>query len=129
MRHLLVHLFVITTSLGVAAWLLPGVGVDSLPALLVGGVVLSLVNAWIRPVLVFFTFPITVLTLGFFLLAVNGLAFGLAAWLVPGFSVGGFLWAVAGAMIVSMISLFLHAMLDDPPSGRRSGHHPGPSHG
>lgn len=126
MRHLLIHLFVITTSLGVAAWLLPGVGVDSLPALLVGGVVLSVVNAWVRPVLAFFTLPITVLTLGLFLLVVNGLAFGLAAWLVPGFSVGSFLWAVAGAMIVSVLSLFLHSMLDAPSN---HGQHPGPTHG
>lgn len=129
MRNLLLRLFIITASLGVAAWLLPGVHIDSLPALLVGGVMLSFVNAWVRPVFVFFTFPITVLTLGLFLFVINGFAFGLAAWLVPGFSVGGFAWAVAGSILVSVISLFLSFMLDVPRDGGEHGHHPRPSHG
>jgi len=129
MRNLLLRLFIITAALGVATWMLPGVHIDSLPALLVGGVVLSLVNAWVRPVLVFFTFPITVLTLGLFLFAVNGLAFGLAAWLVPGFSVAGFFWAIAGSIVVSVISLFLSHLLDAPPNGGAHGPHARPSHG
>ncbi len=129
MRTLLLRLFIVTAALGVATWVLPGVHIDSLPALLVGGVVLSLVNAWVRPVLVFFTFPVTVLTLGLFLLAVNGLAFGLAAWLVPGFSVAGFFWAIVGSIVVSVISLFLSHLLDATPNGGAHGPHGRPSHG
>ena len=120
MRKTLIHLFVITAALGSAAWVLPGVRIDSLPALLVGGLVLAIVNAWLRPVMVFFTLPLTFLTLGLFLFVVNGIAFGLAAWLVPGFSVAGLGWAIVGSVVVSLISLFLSWLLDDRSDGERA---------
>ena len=107
MRRALLHLAVVAQALAIAAWVLPGVTIASLPALVLGAVALAVVNAVIRPVLVFFTLPLTCLTLGLFLLVVNGVAFGLAAWLVPGFSVTSLGWAIAGALVVTLISTFL----------------------
>jgi putative membrane protein len=115
MRKTLVHLIVVTVALGAAAWMLPGIGLQSVPALLVGGLVLAAVNAWIRPIMVFLTFPLTVFTFGLLLFVVNGVAFALAAWLVPGFSVAGFGWAILGAAVVSLLSLFLSGIVEDPP--------------
>lgn len=107
MRRLLIHLIVVTAALGAAAWMLPGVQVESAGGLVVGGLVLAIVNAWVRPVMNLVTFPISVLTLGLFLFVVNGLAFALASWMVPGFTVASFWWAVLGAMVVSVLSYFL----------------------
>jgi putative membrane protein len=110
----LIHWLVVTLSLAGAAWLLPGVSIQSLGALALGGLVLGFVNAVVRPVLKLLSLPITVLTLGLFLLVVNGVAFGLAAWLTPGFTVSSFGSAVLGALAVSVISWLLGMVLHAP---------------
>ena len=82
-------------SLGVVSWILPGVTITSISALLVGAVVLALVNTIVKPILVALTLPLTFMTLGFFYFIVNGIAFSIAAWLVPGFTVSSFWWAIS----------------------------------
>ncbi len=103
----LAHWMTTAAALGVAAWILPGVRVDSLAALAVAALVLGFVNAIVRPLLVLLTLPFTVLTLGLFYFIVNGIAFGLAAFLVPGFSVASFFTAVLGAFVVGVTSWFI----------------------
>ena len=103
----LAHWVTTAAALGAAAWILPGIRVDSLAALSVSALVLGFVNAIVRPLLVLLTLPFTVLTLGLFYFVVNGIAFGLAAFLVPGFSVASFFTAVLGAFVVGAISWFI----------------------
>jgi len=103
-RWLLSALALILTSK-----IVPGITVDSFTALLIAAIVLGLVNAIVKPILVFFTLPLTFLTLGLFLLVVNAITFGLAAWLVPGFSVNGFFPAMLGSIVMSILS-FLFSM-------------------
>ena len=103
-RWLLSALALILTSK-----IVPGITVDSFTALLIAAIVLGLVNAVVRPILVFFTLPITLFTLGLFLLVVNAITFGLAAWLVPGFSVNGFFPAMLGSIVMAILS-FLFSM-------------------
>ena len=100
----LVHWLVVAVALWVATNVVPGVAVADTASLALAALVLGLVNALVRPVLVFLTLPITLLTLGLFYLVVNGLAFALAAAIVPGFSVASFLAAVLGALVVSVVS-------------------------
>jgi len=103
-RWLLSALALILTSK-----IVPGITVDNFTALLIAAIVLGLVNAVVRPILVFFTLPLTFLTLGLFLLVVNAITFGLAAWLVPGFSVNGFFPAMLGSIVMAILS-FLFSM-------------------
>ncbi len=103
----LTHWLTTAVALGVTAWILPGVQVDSLFALAVAALVLGFVNAIVRPVLVLLTLPFTVLTLGLFYFIVNGIAFGLAAALVPGFRVTSFFTAVLGAFVLGVVSWFI----------------------
>lgn len=110
MGRFLTHWLLTAVALGVAAWILPGVRISSLPALAVAAVVLGFVNAVLKPILVILTLPITVMTLGLFYLVVNGFAFMLAAWLVPGFQVASFGWAVMGALCVGAVSWFVGAV-------------------
>jgi putative membrane protein len=99
-----------------AAYVVPGIRVDGFMSALLAGVVLGLVNAIIRPILVFLTFPITLLTLGLFLLVLNALCFWFAAAVVGGVHVTGFLPAFLGALIVSLVSWLVTAFVSD--SGR-----------
>jgi putative membrane protein len=88
----------------IAAYFLPGLHVSGPFAALVAGAILGFVNAIVRPVLFFLTLPLTLLTLGLFI-------FELTAWLVPGFSIDGFRWALAGALVVSVVSWILNALV------------------
>lgn len=107
MRSFLVHWLITAVALAVTAKLVPGVHVSSLPALVISGLVLGLVNAFVRPVLVVLTLPITILTLGLFYLVVNGAAFALAAAVVPGFTVVSLGAAIVGALVVGLVSWVL----------------------
>jgi len=113
MSKFLTHIFVIAIALGAAAWILPGIHIDTIPALLVSALVLGVINAIVRPILVVLTLPITVLTLGLFYIVVNGAAFALAARLVPGFGVDSFWWAMAGAVVVGVFSCFVGMFRSD----------------
>ena len=77
----------------------------SIVTLLVAALVLGLLNAVVRPIFVFLTFPITLVTLGLFLIVINAIMLELTAALVPGFRIDTFWWAVAGAVLLSIVSL------------------------
>ena len=99
--HFFIHWLTTAGALGVTAWMLAGVSVDSLFSLGLAALVLGFVNAIIRPLLLLLTLPFTLLTLGLFYFIVNGVAFGLAAVLVPGFGVTSFFSAILGAQTLA----------------------------
>jgi putative membrane protein len=70
---LIVRLLILLIAVYIASYILPGVKIDSVGSLFVVAVVLSLVNAFVKPLLIILTLPLTVLTLGIFLLVLNGL--------------------------------------------------------
>jgi putative membrane protein len=71
-------------------------------------VVLGVVNFFIRPLLIIFTLPITIFTLGLFLLVINAWMVLLVAAVVPGFAVDNFWWALLFSLVVSIVSAFLN---------------------
>jgi putative membrane protein len=113
MRTLLVHWVLMGIALAVTAHFVPGVHVDSIETLLIAAAVVGLVNALVRPVLSFFSLPLTILSLGLFYLIINGTCFALAAWLVDGFRVDGLKPAVIGALCTSFVSWVLSWFVDD----------------
>ncbi len=91
-------------GLWIATKLPIGVYAGSWESLIGAGLLLGVVNAIVRPILVFFTFPITILTLGLFLLVINGLMLGLVSLLPIGFHVHGLGSAILGALVVGLTS-------------------------
>jgi putative membrane protein len=80
-----------------------GIRIDNAASLVLAGVLLGVVNAVVRPIAVVLTFPITIVTLGFFLLVVNTAMVALVAALLPGFHIwGGFWSAFLTALIVGI---------------------------
>jgi putative membrane protein len=110
MRLVLVWL-INTAALVAVAYLLPSVTVASLTTALVAALVLGLVNTIIRPILVLLTLPVTVLTLGLFIFVINGLLFWLVGSFIQGFVVAGFWAGVLGALLYSLISWALSALV------------------
>jgi putative membrane protein len=92
-------------------YLMQSIRVDSVATALIAALVLGLVNTLVRPVLVLLTLPVTLVTLGLFIFVINGLMFWAAAKLVSGFHVAGFWSAVGGALLYSIISWALSALL------------------
>jgi len=98
-------------ALLVVAYLLPGITVASFGSALVAALVLGLLNSLVKPVLVLLTLPITIVTLGLFLIVLNALLFWFAGSILKGFQVNGFWWAVIGALLYSLISGLLSAIV------------------
>jgi putative membrane protein len=80
---------------------------------IIAGVLLGLVNALVRPILILLTLPFTLVTLGFFLFVVNAICFALTAALVPGFDLSGFFAAFFGALVVTLVSWVVSALVTD----------------
>lgn len=116
MIGIVLRTLVIGLGIWVAAWMLPGVNTLDARSLIWAAIALGLINAFVRPVLVILTLPVTVLTLGLFLLILNAAMLNLAGWLVDGFEVVGFWNAVFGAIIISVISGLCSQLIG--PSGR-----------
>ena len=123
---LLIRWLVTSIALVVAAWIVPGIHVasDSWTVFAGMALILGLVNAIIRPILKLLSCPLIILTLGVFVLVINGVTLLLAAsiarrWFGVGFYVDGFLPAFLGALIVSIVSVILTALLgeDRKPAG------------
>lgn len=95
--------FVSALSIGVAAYIVPGV-VVTLVGALIAAVVLGALNLFVRPFLVVLTLPINILTLGLFSLLINALLVMLASALVPGFSVVSFWTAFLFALVLSIVN-------------------------
>jgi putative membrane protein len=110
LRLLLVWL-INAVALIAVAYLMPSITVSSFGAALAAALVLGLVNAIVRPVLVLLTLPVTVLTLGLFIFVLNGLLFWMVASWLEGFHVGGFWAGVFGAVLFSLVSWLLSALV------------------
>ena len=115
---LLLRWVVASFSLFVAAWIVPGIRVDgnAWTIFAVMAIILGLVNAVVRPLLKVLSCPLIILTLGLFTLVINGITLWLASaiavkWFHVGFHVDGFWAAFLGALIVSIVSVVLTALL------------------
>jgi putative membrane protein len=110
MKLLLVWL-INAAALFALPYLLSSISVDSISAALIAALVLGLINTFIRPLLVLLTLPATLLTLGLFIFVINGLLFWFVGSFVSGFHVAGFWPAFFGAILYSIISWALSALL------------------
>ena len=118
--RLIVRWLVIAISVAAAAYIVPGieVGENGWVAVLVMAAVLGLVNAFIRPILSFFSCLLIIVTLGLFSLVINTGTFLLASWISQNwfgaqFSVDGFWSAFWGSIVVSIVSVVISALLPD----------------
>ena len=107
MTSLLIQWLITSVALIAAAYILPGMRIKNFGIAMVAAAVLGIVNALIRPVVAFFSFPITFLTLGLFALVINGLMLMLVAKLVPDFEVDGCLTSILGAVLISIVSALI----------------------
>jgi putative membrane protein len=99
----------------VAAYLVPGISyTGSLPALLLVGLVVGLINLIVKPIVTFFSLPLIVLTLGLFYLLINGMMLYLAASLLPHhLHVSGCGAAILGGLVVALVNWLVRAFTSE----------------
>ena len=107
----LIHWAIIAISLWVASRVFKGLRFDSTGTLVIAALLLGLANAVVRPLLVFFTLPLTLITFGLLLLVINALVLMLVAKLVNGFHLSGFWTAFWASIFISLLSLVLGAFV------------------
>ncbi len=112
----LLRMAITAFGLYLASRYVSGVYIDSQGTLIIAALLLGFVNAVVRPIAVFLTFPITLITLGFFLWVVNAGMVGLVAWFLSGFEVSGLGPALLAAAIVSVTGWVGNSFIG--PSGR-----------
>ena len=117
---LLVRWSVLALGVTIATKVIPGIQYDTVGTLVSVVVLLSLFNAVLKPVLLLFSLPFIVLTLGIGVLFINAFLFLLVGELVKGFSVDTFWHAMGGALIVSLTNMFV-SLLIGKPRGPRGG--------
>ncbi len=110
---LILKLLLNAVAVVVLAKILNGVSVDSYTTAIIVAVVLSILNLLVKPVLIIFTLPITIMTLGLFLLVVNALIILLADKLIDGFYVSGIWTAILFSILLSILQSILHSLLKE----------------
>jgi putative membrane protein len=107
-------------GLWIASKLVAGIYVHDTTALILAALLLGVVNAFVRPVIVILTLPLTIITLGLFLLIVNAAMIGLVSMIIPGFSVHGLIAGVLAAIITGISSWIGGMILRDDRRERRA---------
>lgn len=103
------HLIVSAALLLLVANAIRGMEISGAVAALIAALVLGLVNAFVRPIAIVLTLPLTFVTFGLFLLVVNGLMLKLTAAFVPGFRIEGLMPAIWGSVALTLLNLLTEA--------------------
>jgi putative membrane protein len=108
----LVKILIGGISVLIAEFFLKGIHIDTFMTGFILAAVIILINLLIKPILVFLTFPITLITLGLFLLVINAGVIIIADRIIPGFEVDGFWWALLFSIVLSIINSLFGNSLD-----------------
>jgi putative membrane protein len=104
-----------TVALFVATWLLSGLSYGSdWWALLIAGLVFTIVNFFVKPVLAILSIPFIIVTFGIFYFLINVLMLYLTHWIVQQFTIATFWWAALAAIIISAVNGILHMLFGNP---------------
>jgi len=104
MLMLILHWILSSLLLLLVASIVPGIHVANFDTALFAIFVMSLINVFLRPILLLLTLPINLLTLGLFSFVINALLFALASWVVPGFEVSNFWAALLGSFLLAVLT-------------------------
>jgi putative membrane protein len=109
---LLVRLGVNVLALIVIDWLFSSITINGFWSFLIGGIVLTLGNAILKPILAILTLPLIIVTLGLSYFAINVAMLALAEWIAPHFSINGFWTYIGATIVVWFVNVVMHWALD-----------------
>jgi len=111
--NIFLKLLLTAVAVFVLAKFLPGIAVDNYASAIIVAFTISVLNMLVRPILVLFTLPVTILTLGLFLLVINAIIILFADGLVSGFHVSGIFTALIFSVLLSFFRSILFKLLKE----------------
>ncbi|HMC30243.1 MAG TPA: phage holin family protein [Candidatus Angelobacter sp.] len=111
--RLLIRWLITAIALLIVAYFVPGFKLSGFGAALIAAVVIGFVNSTLGLILKVLTFPLTIVTFGLFLILINAIMLKMAAAVTPGFAVSTWKAAIIGAILLSLITSFLHWLIKD----------------
>lgn len=111
MKKLIQSWLLIALGVLIAASTSAGIRYDGLSTLIIVVLLLSMLNVFLKPLLVFFTLPFVIFSMGLGLWLINALLLLLVGQLVPGFEVASYLSAMWGSLVISLVSLITNLLL------------------
>ncbi|MBP5457890.1 MAG: phage holin family protein [Paludibacteraceae bacterium] len=109
---MILKIFISSLAVYLTGWLLPGIGIDNYLTAIILSVILGLLNTFVKPVLVFLSAPITLVTLGLFIFIIDAFIIEMASSLLDGFVVNGFGWAMLFSIVLSITTSLLGKIID-----------------
>jgi putative membrane protein len=107
----IVRIIITALAVVICSYILPGVSVSGGLTALIVATVLAMLNAFVKPLLIILTIPITIFTLGLFLLVINALMILAVDSLVPGFTVNGFWYALLFSIVLTIVVSLLNSLV------------------
>lgn len=116
--YIILSILLNALALLITAYVVPGFGVANFQSALLAAIVLGIINTFIKPVLLFLTFPLTIVTLGLFIFVVNAIVLFMASAVVPGLTIAGWMPAILGAIVLSVVSTGMSMLVKDVAKGK-----------
>jgi putative membrane protein len=117
--RLLIRWVINAVSLLIVAHIVPGFVLQGFGDALIAALIFGLVNSTLGLILKVVTFPLTIFSFGLFLIVINAVMLKMAASVTPGFAVQTWTAALEGALLLTLITWFLHWLIKDDRRGRR----------
>ena len=113
MNGIFIRWLTLTGAIIFTAYIVDGIQVSGLFSAFLAAAMLGILNAFFRPIVLFLTLPINILTLGFFTFVINALMLKMASGVISGFKVYGFWSAILGSLLISIISWLMNSFIND----------------
>ena len=113
MKGILLRWWTLTAAIIVAGYVFDGIRIDGVVSAVMAGAILGILNALFRPIVLILTLPVNLLSLGLFTFVINAFMLKLASGVIHGFDVQGFWTSILGALVISLVSLFLNTFIGE----------------
>ena len=113
MNGIIIRWLTLTGSIIITSYLLDGIRVSGFFSALFAAAILGILNAFFRPIALFLTLPINIMSLGFFTFLINAFMLKMVSGVIPGFDVYGFWTAVFGSFLISVVSWLLNSFINE----------------
>ena len=113
MNGIIIRWLTLTGSILITSYLLDGIRVSGFFSALFAAAIIGILNALFRPIALFLTLPINIMSLGFFTFLINALMLKMVSGVIPGFDVYGFWTAVFGSFLISVVSWLLNSFINE----------------
>ena len=117
MRDIAIRWLSLTGGIILSSYFLDGIHISGFMPAVLAAAVLGVFNVFFRPIILILTLPLNIISLGLLTFIINALMLLMVSRLIPGYTVDGLFTATIGALVISIISWLLNALISEHHSG------------